>query len=78
MRDFFFLIKSFDVGRPTFNLNLLRWEDIPSIQIFRNREIQLESEPHLLLAAYIKDLEEGSLLTLACFLFLLLASPFLH
>ena len=36
------------MGRPTFNPDLLRWE----------------SRPHLLLAAYIKDTEEGRLLSL--------------
>jgi hypothetical protein len=29
--DFFFIIKSFEVGRPTFNLDLLRCEDPPLI-----------------------------------------------
>jgi hypothetical protein len=35
----FFLMKSFEDGRPTFNLDLLRWEDTPLIwAILRDME----------------------------------------
>ena len=54
----------------------LKWEDPLLIKIFKvgNSTFRL----CLLLAAYMNiDIEEGSLL-FACFLSLLLASPFLH
>jgi hypothetical protein len=35
----------------------LKWEDISLIQIFGGGTIYLESGPHLLLAAYIKNME---------------------
>lgn len=30
VRDLFFLIKSFKIGRPSFNLDLLQWKILPS------------------------------------------------
>jgi hypothetical protein len=49
-RDFFF-IKPFEIGRPVFNPVLLKWK------------IHVYSGPHSLLAVYIKDMEEASLLS---------------
>jgi hypothetical protein len=55
MREFFFLIKSFEVGRPT------------SVWILDMGMIHLSCGSCFLLAAYMKGMEEGSLLSLpAC------------
>jgi hypothetical protein len=50
---FFFLIKSFEMGKATSNLDLLRWKDIPVIWEIPSSE------------AYIKNMDKGSLLPLA-------------
>lgn len=44
----------------------LSWDDPPLVGIFWSGKIHLKSEPHLLMAAYIKDMEEeGFLLAFA-------------
>lgn len=61
----FFLIESFELGRPSLNPELLMWED------------HLKSEPHLLLAASREGMEEGRVVS-ARLPSLCLASSFLQ
>jgi hypothetical protein len=57
---FFFFLKSFEVGRPTFNPDLLRWEDPPLFQSFKSGEIHFKSGAYYPAAVYKNNMEEGS------------------
>lgn len=74
----FFFIKLFEVGRPTFNLDLLRWEDVTLIQIL----LRWKSPPLIWATPSAGSIYKGQgkrkLTLFACWLSLSLASPFLH